>query len=100
MLFVLGALGRYRPLFLAGFAVAGLLSVASLLALNKQLFLWGAYFAHLALVLFLLTEAFGPISQTRTLFSRIVARTFLALAVVVVLGMTLSLAIGGARALN
>jgi hypothetical protein len=95
---MLEALGNYRPLLLACFAVGGLVAVVSSVAPNRQLFFWGVYVAHVALMFFLLTESFGPISKTRTTFSRVIARIFLVLAAVIVVGTTISLGIGGNRA--
>ena len=95
---MLETLGKYRPLFLACFAVAGLVMVTSAVTENKQLFFWGIYTAHIALLLFLMTEAFGPISRARMKLSRIIARIFLVLAVVTVLGTTFALVQGEGRA--
>jgi len=69
---------RFRQYFLLIFGISGISAFIFLFTLKNQLLFGGmSFLAHIAIFLWLITEAFGSIAQKRSSFNRILARTFL-----------------------
>jgi hypothetical protein len=82
---------RLRPVILLIFAGAGIAAFIALWLNKNTTFVWLVDVAYIAIFLFLLTESFGELAAKRTKLNRSVARVFLLLSGVVILGTSLGL---------
>ena len=87
------ALIRARPYVIAAFFVALAGVFASPFANTPWLFATAGSIAHVALLLFLATESFGPLARIRGSTSRWAARVFFLLSTVVVAGLVANLVV-------
>lgn len=88
------ALIRARPILLAAFLCVLILTAIGSILEIYFLYLVSGVVAHIVLLLFILTESFGPISKRRHIFLKVLARLILTILTMAVGNMLFYIIVG------